>query len=224
MKPLARLKKLNTTAALEFQRLLRAGENAIVGLPAQHRSTVLEILAMHSLTEADAATVHCDLSLKHEQGMWTPRAEWYADKSTSQLPLQARSALSLLNLLDSITSGFYLRQPLEGRLVIRNEILLLWWDLLVIPELESRGHSRAQSRNRSNTNSGRGMVSVPSVCVNEMAIDLLRRSVPRDEARTRLVNEFGFTKGHANKVLSAAGYVAARGRKRRQLEMRNSQR
>lgn len=210
----ARFRKLRTSATLEFQRLLIAGESAILLLPSQHRSTVREILAGHGLTEADDALIYCDLSVNLAHGLWAPRADWAGDKKIADLPQDAISALALSKLLTYVESGQYCAQPLEGRLVVRNQILLIWWDLFVIPELETLGHSRTNSRNRAHTNSRAGKVPVPTASVEAFARGLLNKGIPRDEAQERLIEQFGFGVSRANKVLAKVGYIAQRGRKK----------
>jgi hypothetical protein len=215
-------KRLRTTAALEFQRLLRAGEAAILHLPAQHSATLRYVLALHGLTLADAKSVafEAEVKLQHDR-VWSPVVRWRAAKRVASLPEEALSALALARLFEFVETGAYAEQPLEGRLCIRNELLIIWWSLFVIPELESRGHSRAQSRNRSRTNSRAGSLPATSTDVEQHARQLHRKGVPRNEAREILLRTYAFGGSQANRVLAKAGYVASRGRKRRAAEMRN---
>lgn len=208
----ARFRKLRTTATLEFQRLLLAGEGALLALPDQHLPTVQEVLASHALRESAGAGLTCDFAVKVEHGLWRPASAWSAPRRVAKLPLQARSALCLASLLRFIERGEYKRQPFEGRMTIRNEILVLWWDLFVIPELEARGVSRQGRRNRSRTNSHHGQVPIDTEDVRQFAADLLRRSVPREQAKSKIATKFGLSPSSVNKVLKQVGYLAARGR------------
>jgi hypothetical protein len=196
------LKKMRTTAAQEFLRLLRAGESAILHLPKQHEATVIEVLRANKLTNEDAGALRALVSVKLENGLWSPRVEWRGASRLSNMRQQARSALALWCLFHYIECGSYLAQPVLGRLAIRNEILLIWWDLFVIPELESRGHSRAQSQVRSRPQ------------VRERAAQLLKNGTSRDSAKSKLIQEFELGDSQANKVLATAGFIAPRGRKK----------
>lgn len=210
----ARLKRLGTTATLEFHRLMRAGESALLHLPEQHGDTIREILACHGLEESSAGEVWCDLSLKLEQELWRPAVRWHCTKALDarKLPQQAISALCFHNLLEYIARGDYSNQPLEARLVVRNELLLMWWDLLVVPELEKRGVSRMQSRRASQIDRGAGMVAISTSSVQNEAAQLLRAGTPREVAKQQLVARHNLKNGTANKVLARAGYTSPRGR------------
>jgi hypothetical protein len=219
----ARFKKLSTTAALEFQRLLRAGEGPLLHLPEQHGATVREILSKHGLVPSDTTGISCELSYKVEHGFWAPRAKWSASKKTSKLPQQAISALCLQLLFANIQSGWYRSQPLEGRLAFRNELLVLWWDLLVIPELEARGHSRQQSENSARMKSRAGQIPATTQSIRDFLKKLKQSGRARDDAKEALMDRYGMGVSRANKLLADAGYLAQRGRKpkSRQVERRN---
>ncbi len=110
-----------------------------------------------------------------------------------------------------IESGQYRSQPLVGRLVIRNEILRLWWSAFVIPELKQRGVSEANSNRRRRSNSRRG--AIPGKPLVEHAKDLLKKGFSRDAAKDELAGKAGTSQ--VNRALAEAGYIATRGRKRK---------
>lgn len=206
----ARLRAFRTTATREFSRLLAAGEGALFHLPEQHWPTVRELLAKHRLTEADVGRFECTFELKLEHGFWRPQSDWLGPKAAEKLPPEALAAIGLALMFSYIESGQYRSQPLVGRLVIRNEILRLWWSAFVIPELKQRGVSEDARDRRSRTNSRAGSVSEKPLA--DQAKELLKKGFSRDAAKDKLAGKAGDSQ--VNRALAEAGYIATRGRKK----------
>ena len=198
-KSLARFKKLRTTATAEFARLLMAGESALLHLPSQHGSSLLQVLSENSLTKEAYGGVFAEIELRLERGLWNPRVRWKVAKKIQSLPARVKAILCLGNLFALIESGEYSKQPLHGRLVIRNEILRLWWFALANPESEERGYSNQQRINSKSETLLR-------------AKEMLKAGLTREAAKKKLIDEFGVTSGTANAVLKKAGFVGKVGR------------
>lgn len=190
---LANFRKLGTNAVREFDRLLAAGESALLHLPQQHADTMREILAKYSLMPSDGAWVEVGLSLKTEHGLWCPGAEWIVPPRFNTFPLEARQALAMLTLFRYIESGEYRKQPKEGRLVFRNELLRLWWNMLAVPELKRQGLFEHQS------NAGDGNAPWPEdsekPIPRSQVVELIRSAMsagePRHEAMKRIAKLTG---------------------------------
>jgi hypothetical protein len=219
--PWKRLKELEGTATAMFQRLLGADPQALAHLPYQLNDALTDYLASENVDadESKVFTVDFKINKNPYSGALSSECIWYPPKNRPSHPTpRIDTALRLMYLLKWLEGSQFRNFPFTGQMLVKQEILILFWAVFVVPELHAEGVTLYQSKRRRRTNSGTGKTPQPAETdtVRDTAKKLWRSGIDRKEAAARLSSEFGFSVRRANQIQSDIGWHGIRGRKKNQ--------